>query len=261
MDKEQRENEQHEASLADGESAYKQWKNVTLCAPSCHFSWSADFSSSWGVYKHSNDFVGMDMGEVKPGKLIAFAGKQGAGKTTISRMVKQELGGRIVPFAAPIKDMLASVGVDQRHLYGTQDEKLEPVELLCGKSARYALQTLGTEWGRETIGQTIWTGMWTKRVRELLESGCNVYCDDVRFPSEIDLVNELGGTVFYLVGRGHIATKPKRSIRKPWTWFTKPHSSELIHNNPSIYQTVPADNSTVPQDCVGSILSFLEAVE
>ncbi len=237
--------------MDDSQGAYQPWKNVTYCAPS--------FTDWTGALSSLHPF-GIES-PVKKGKLVAFAGKQGAGKTTISNAVKSKLGGHVVPFAAPIKDMLASVGVDQRHLYGTQAEKLEPVDLLCGKSARYALQTLGTEWGRETIGQTLWTGMWTKRVRELLDSGCNVYCDDVRFPSEIDLVNELGGKVFYLMGRGQDVTKPKRRILKPRAWFPKPHSSELLHENPSSYEATIVDNSTVPQECVGSILSYLESVE
>jgi len=234
---------------------------MTLCAPSIHH-W--DTTQGWDTPLWCDTTLGRNWsGAVEPlrkGKLIGFAGKQGAGKTTASRMVQARLGGHVVPFAAPIKDMLASVGVEHRHLYGTQAEKLEPVDLLCGKSARYALQTLGTEWGRETMGQTIWTGIWAKRVRDLLDSGCNVYCDDVRFPSEIDLVNELGGKVFYLAGRGHSAAKPERSLLKPWAWFRKPHSSELLNENPSDYAMVLVSNSTVPQDCVASILSHLEAV-
>ncbi len=227
---------------------------MTLCAPSLHVG-ADSFTSDWGhIWSGAVE-------PVRKGRLIAFAGKQGSGKTTVSRMVQASLGGHILPFAAPIKDMLASVGVGHRHLYGTQSEKLEPVDLLCGKSARYALQTLGTEWGRETMGQTIWTGIWGRRVSALLDSGCNVYCDDVRFPSEIDLVNELGGTVFYLRGRGHGATKSKRSLLRPWTWLSKPHSSELLNENPSSYAMVCVDNSTVPQECVGSILSHLEVVE
>ena len=52
--------------------------------------------------------------------------------------------------------------------------KEHPCSLLLNKTPRYAMQTLGTEWGRELIGENIWTHIWKCHVTELLVQGRKV---------------------------------------------------------------------------------------
>lgn len=73
-------------------------------------------------------------------------------------------------------------------------------DILCGKTVRYALQTLGTEWGRNLIGQEIWLQAARKHIAWLQASGApGITCDDVRFDNEAELIQELGGVVIELV--------------------------------------------------------------
>jgi hypothetical protein len=59
--------------------------------------------------------------------------------------------------------------------------------------------TLGHEWGRDHIGQDLWTKLWKRRVLRILEEGGDVVVDDCRYPNEAALVEELGGTVIRII--------------------------------------------------------------
>lgn len=127
--------------------------------------------------------------------LIGFCGPEGAGKTTAAAIVARDYGLATLPFARPLKEMLAAIGVPERHLYGTPEEKAEPLAMLGGKSARHAMQTLGTEWGRECIGKGFWGDLWEARVASL--SGA--VADDVRFANEAERIKRMGGHVICIV--------------------------------------------------------------
>jgi hypothetical protein len=137
--------------------------------------------------------------------IIGLCGPEGAGKSTAAQILVSELGCIIHPFAAPLKRMLEALGVSERHLYGSQADKLEPLDILGGKSARQALQLLGTEWGREMICPDLWERAWRAGVPR---KGC--IADDVRFPNEVDAIQSLGGTVICIVRSGlDFSRKPK----------------------------------------------------
>lgn len=105
----------------------------------------------------------------------------------------------MLPFAAPLKRMLASLGVPDRNLYGTPAEKLEPLDVLGGKSARHALQTLGTEWGRDCMDADFWVRAW----EHALETECDrddvIVADDVRFHTESEAIEKRGGLLICIV--------------------------------------------------------------
>lgn len=95
--------------------------------------------------------------------------------------------------------MLASLGVDDRHLYGTLAEKEQPLDLLCGCSARAALQQLGTEWGRNLIGEDIWLKAWAHALETEADSDDIIVADDVRFENEVDAIDGRGGLLLCVV--------------------------------------------------------------
>lgn len=114
-------------------------------------------------------------------------------------MVKA-FGGQRAPFAAPLKKMLEAIGVPAPALYGSQEDKATPLELFGGKSARQAMQTLGTEWGRLQFGPDFWCRAWGASVdRDAWQPGAVVVADDVRFRSEFDAIKARGGVVIQLI--------------------------------------------------------------
>lgn len=133
--------------------------------------------------------------------LIGIAGPLGSGKSSVAKLLAKELlNPTIIPFADPIKTMLKSIGIPFENLYGTQEQKMEPLEILGGKHARYAGQTLGTEWGRDLIWRDLWVQAWLRKAEAAPFT--EIISDDVRFQNEVDLICDNGGIVFELVGRG-----------------------------------------------------------
>lgn len=95
--------------------------------------------------------------------------------------------------------MLASLGVDDRHLYGSPEDKTRPLDLLCGRSARYALQQLGTEWGRNLIGEDLWLNAWQHALETECDTDDVVVADDIRFANEVNAIEDRGGLLICIV--------------------------------------------------------------
>lgn len=131
--------------------------------------------------------------------IIGLCGHKGCGKSTVAKYIMHTNdAASIVKFADSLKDMLRVVGLTEAQIEGP--EKETPSALLQNKTPRLAMQTLGTEWGRDTLGENIWADIWANRVKNL--SGI-VLVDDVRFENEIERIEQLGGATFWLT-RGSI---------------------------------------------------------
>lgn len=128
-------------------------------------------------------------------RVIGLIGPEGAGKTTCAAILEGQHGYVRLPFAAPLKRMLAALGVPDRHLYGTPEEKAAPLPIFGGKSARWAMQTLGTEWGRQCIGDGFWGDVWERQA----SAAPRVVTDDVRFLNEAARVHRMGGRIVCVV--------------------------------------------------------------
>jgi len=126
--------------------------------------------------------------------IIAFTGLAQSGKTLAASFFTNA---ERISLADPLKAMLKVLTSDS--------DKNVPQLSLCGKTLRYALQTLGTEWGRNMIGENLWVEHARQRIRCLLEdnwvqpSNTNlVTIDDVRFDGEAEMVRNMGGIIIHI---------------------------------------------------------------
>ena len=123
--------------------------------------------------------------------LVAVHGRRRSGKGTIAEYLVSRHGFRTIKFAEPLKEMLCKllllVGVPEdlieRCIEG--DLKECPVGLLGGRSTRFAMQSIGTEW-RDLIITDLWLSIAVRRVRDLVAAGIPVVIDDLRFPFEME---------------------------------------------------------------------------
>ncbi|QKV18700.1 deoxynucleotide monophosphate kinase [Oricola thermophila] len=130
-------------------------------------------------------------------RVIALAGPIGAGKSTAAQYLADRHGYERIRFAAPLKSMMrafyASAGLDpveiEARIEGGLKEAPDPV--LLGRTPRRAMQTLGTEWGRNLIAPELWVHAWSGAARR---AGL-VVAEDCRFANEAAAVRELGGIV------------------------------------------------------------------
>ena len=128
-------------------------------------------------------------------QIIGLIGGPGSGKSYVADLLGQRWGYSLVKMSAPLKDMLRGLGLTEDEIEG--DLKEEPCALLSGRTPRYAMQTLGTEWGRELISPTLWADLWRHRLGPL----SRIVVDDVRFPNEVELIREEGGLILRVDGR------------------------------------------------------------
>ena len=133
--------------------------------------------------------------------IVGFTATAGGGKSEAASHLVDEHGFTLVKFAGPLKAMLAGyyreLGADEEliHRKIEGDLKEEPCGALCGRTPRHAMQTLGTEWGREQMAPDFWTQAFSYSARQV---DGPVVCDDVRFNNEADTIAESGGMVLKL---------------------------------------------------------------
>jgi hypothetical protein len=127
-------------------------------------------------------------------KLVGFAGLIGSGKTTAAQFLEKELQFKRVRFAGPLKAMMAALGLSQMEI-DDPHMKEQPSELLCGKTPRWAMQSIGTEWGRNMIGDDLWVNAW----KRACEGYPYVVADDVRYPNEAEAIRDAGGILIRVV--------------------------------------------------------------
>jgi hypothetical protein len=121
-----------------------------------------------------------------------------SGKTFTATVLAHQ-GFHPVSFAEPLKRMATSFLVSLGY---REDEAMKLVwvdkgyvvpEVCC--SVRKILQTLGTEWAREQIGQETWVRCWEAQASK----HDRVITDDVRFLNEARAVKAMGGQMWKIV--------------------------------------------------------------
>lgn len=140
----------------------------------------------------------------KAASLIGIAGHKQAGKTMLAELLAPRLGLEHDSFAGPIREMVARI-------LGISPEALEvckerPHPVLGGKTPREAMQTLGTEWGRDRV----YHALWIESLFHRLGDGGGIV-SDVRFPNEAEAIRQRGGIVLRLTRPGHQSEDPHRS--------------------------------------------------
>ena len=149
--------------------------------------------------------------------IIGLSGLSGSGKTTAADFLVED-GFTKMSFVEPIKRMLACVGLSSRDLYG--DGKEEPNGMLNWKTPRYAMQTLGTEWGRDLISPDLWVNVVEHDILKY-EIKDHIVIDDCRFPNEVAMILGLEGIIVYIEREGkpgdHASEREVRSLYRSTT--------------------------------------------
>lgn len=129
--------------------------------------------------------------------LIGLTGAAGAGKDTVAMHLAGERQFIALALADPLYDMIAALtGITPERL---ADRSIKEREIgWLGASPRRMLQTIGTEWGRKTLGDDVWIKHLFRRIAELGEHE-NFVITDVRFANEAEAVHARGGRILEVV--------------------------------------------------------------
>lgn len=150
--------------------------------------------------------------------IVGLTGYKGSGKSEVARHLTARHGFTRKPFAYHLKAMLSALGVPTSILDGDDDVKSRPLDVLGGHTARHAMQTLGTEWGRTHLGHDFWVQRWAETVPLFPR----VVADDVRFDNEAAAVRSRGGIIV-------LVENPRLAIN------IDKHASESTVRDPDYY--------------------------
>jgi hypothetical protein len=154
------------------------------------------------------------------GKIISFSGRMKSGKTELAKICEQ-YGYERLYFAMPLKQLCADLlDISIEELNKAKVEKtdigitidkalcemiseeteipLETVMETCDgvtiKDVRHMLQFIGTDLIRS------YNKDWhVDRIRAMVDKDKNYVFDDVRFPNELKLIEELGGDCWFII--------------------------------------------------------------
>lgn len=152
-----------------------------------------------------------------PRNIALIAPSMGCGKSTVADYLNARYGYDIVPFAKPMKLMVAEL---LREVYGMPPrevdwlltegkDKMQIHQIPGSPTTRHLLQTLGTEWGRACIHPDFWVRSW----QEMTIPIKRVVADDCRFPNEYEAAKERANSQIWRI------TRPSATI-------TAAHASE-----------------------------------
>ena len=123
--------------------------------------------------------------------IIGLCGLAGCGKNAVAEILARRQGAEVIAFAGPIYEAVSAItGLSVSEL---ADRPVKEVALpWLGKSPRELLQTLGTEWGRESVHPEIWVRTAMRRA-----AGCRLaVITDCRFTNEAQAIRRAGGFVW-----------------------------------------------------------------
>lgn len=135
--------------------------------------------------------------------IVGFTGFKGSGKDTAAAVLLQDpYNFATAKFADGIKSMLGQFyyyqGLKSPEVYSKLEGALkeEPCPMLGGQTPRWAMQSLGTEWGRDLMWQDLWVSATSNRMMDMLDKGyAGVVVTDVRFPNEVEAIKRFDGIV------------------------------------------------------------------
>ena len=223
-------------------------------------------------------------------KLIGIAGRAGAGKDTVADILVKQAGYVKVALADPMKRACAEwFEWGAETLWGPSEKRNEPHDRLGGLTARKALQTLGTEFGRACY-ENVWVDYAIRTATFLLsgeektslppmrpsydaERGASwrvahhdglrsdgsrryrpdhpqgVCISDVRFPNEVAAIRAAGGRIWRVV-------RPVEGATETW----RLHESEAHVDQLDVDTTIiNAGSLEQLADAIHTLMAFPEA--
>lgn len=82
--------------------------------------------------------------------------------------------------------------------YSEVIERFGYVEAKKLPEVRRLLQQLGTEVGRNMVGENVWVNIMARKIDDHRAAGHPVVVTGIRFPNEVEMIRELGGTSVWI---------------------------------------------------------------
>ena len=95
---------------------------------------------------------------------------------------------------------------------------------------RAFLQRMGTEFGRNILGEHIWVGLTMSRILDQFGQGNDVVVTGIRFPNELDMIRDIGGRSIW-INRPGLATAEAHAQHASETGVTAEDFDIVVQND------------------------------
>jgi hypothetical protein len=141
--------------------------------------------------------------------LIGLTGRARSGKSTAAEHLVGTYLLEHYAFADPLRDgLMAIFNLDPTDFEG--DRKEQPLAWL-ERSPRQLMQSMGTEWARNTVHPDVWVKLAEQNLdymTKALGAVLGFVVSDVRFENEADLIRRRGGTIIHICRADAQAVNP-----------------------------------------------------
>lgn len=163
--------------------------------------------------------------------LIGLTGRARSGKTTAAEHLIGTYLLEHYAFADPLRDgLMAIFNLDPGDFEG--DNKEQSLAWL-GRSPRELMQSMGTEWARNTVHPDVWVKLAEQNIDYMSSAMSEVIgfvVSDVRFENEADFIRNRGGTVIHVCREGTPSINPHISE----AGITAHQDDLIVQNNDTI---------------------------
>jgi hypothetical protein len=160
--------------------------------------------------------------------LVGLIGYKNSGKTSISKRYFELFNPNVnmIGFSNPLYRMLGVLGISEREIQIKANREV-PHPKLGGKSIQFALNSLGTNWGRKMIYENI----WVDRSLDSVDPTVVNIADNIRFPNEFSAIQERGGLTVAIINPtvSDDGTEPEAHVKK-----LQNEAEVMIYNDPLI---------------------------
>lgn len=174
--------------------------------------------------------------------ILGLCGTAGSGKSSVAARLHLEHFYASWAFADPLYAAVAAItGLSVGEL---QDREMkERVLPWLGASPRRMLQTLGTEWGRNLISDTIWIDATLRRIDA---SGWDRHViSDVRFANEAEAIVARGGLIVRVERPGSACLNAAAAAHESEAGIPANLVSATLHNGGTIEHLNAAVDSLI----------------
>lgn len=129
-------------------------------------------------------------------KIALYSPVAQSGKSTTARFLQSIIGGERLSFADPMREAIIPIaapflpgGEAEVREWLKDDRKDYAIIPRLGRTLRYLLQTVGTDYGRNLIHPDLWTMIARERTRRISEREPAII-DDLRFENEYAMLRD-----------------------------------------------------------------------
>lgn len=170
-------------------------------------------------------------------RLIGLGGKLGSGKDEVADELCRAHGYVKIGMSDILNHALLALDPwveyyreDEPERYSEYIKRHGYVEAKKNSEVRRLLQVLGTEVGRNMLGENIWVDATEARIYDFWARDKGVIVTGIRYPNELEMINALGGLSAWVSRPGHEATGSHASE----TSVNPEHFGQIILNDGSL---------------------------